>query len=97
MSHWNYRICREEVTYPGDRSDPTERKAWFYTLREVHYDDDGEVRAWTAEPTTFAGDTPGEVIEALLRASNAWPGGEVLDLATRETVLLTYHGKERTQ
>lgn len=85
---WNYRVCREMADYP----DGPEA---FYTLREVYYDDDSNPTGWTAEPATFAGDTPGEVIEALLLASKSYPSDGVLDLATRETVRVSYHGTER--
>jgi hypothetical protein len=88
MSHWNYRVTREQVTNPDGTTEP------FYALREVYYDDDGKPNAWGKEPATFAGDTPGEVIESLIRASGAFPSGGVLDLDTRETVHVTYHGKQ---
>ena len=88
MSHWNYRVTREKVTNPDDT------EAWFYALREVHYDDDGKVVGWTEDPVNFAADSPGEVIESLLMATKAWPHDGVLDLATRETVRTTYNGSE---
>lgn len=56
---WDYRITRERVTDPDGTTEP------FYACREVHYDDGGNVTAWSATPTTFVGDTPGEVCEDL--------------------------------
>ena len=49
--------------------------------------------AWSATPTTFVGDTPGEVCEDLLRAAGSFGAG-VLDLDTRETVRVTHSGQE---
>jgi hypothetical protein len=88
MGAWNYRVTREEVAYP-DGAEPE----YLYGLREVYYDDNGVVTMWQEGLATFAGETPGEVIEALIRASGAFPTGGVLDLGTMETVRLTYHGK----
>ena len=88
MSHWDYRLCVEQVgTYGGPEPQ--------YSIREVYYDDDGAVQGWTAQPATFVGDTPGEVWESLNRALSAWPMKGVLDLDTRETVEVTYHGKRK--
>lgn len=89
MSHWNYRLTREAVEMP----DGTTEHA--YALREVYYDDEGVPNGWTKEPASFAGDTPGEVVEALTRAAGAWPQSGVLDLDSRQTVRVTYHGKEK--
>ena len=86
MSHWNYRVCRETVTNPDGSEDP------LYSLREVHYDDEGNPVGWT-DPATFVGDYPGEVLDALTLASQTYPSGGVFDLETRETVRLTYYGK----
>ena len=89
MGSWNYRVTREQVTNPDGTT------AHLYALREVHYDTEGKPVGWTAEPVTFEGDTPGEVVESLIRASGAWWSGGVLDLDTRETVNVTYHGAQR--
>lgn len=83
---WNYRITRERVTNP----DGTE--AYFFACREVYYDTDGKVTAWSKDPVDFAGDTPGDVAESLSRAAGCFGAG-VLDLATRETVRLTLNGR----
>jgi hypothetical protein len=84
---WNYRVTREQVTNPDGSTEP------FFAVREVHYDDEDRPIAWSKDPTTFVGDTPGEVVEALLRAAGAFPSGGVLDLDTKETVHLTYNGR----
>jgi len=65
MSHWNYRVTEQQV---GDETE--------YAIREVHYDDDDNVKGWTEEPITFTGDSPEEVAEALrlaLRATEKEP------------------------
>ena len=87
MSAWNYRITREIITNPDGTTEP------FYACREVHYDDDGKVRSWSGEPTTFVGDTPGGVVECLIRATGSFGAG-VLDLETSETVRVTHSGRE---
>lgn len=80
---WNYRICRWlDKAY--------EEPVYVYDVREVYYDTNGDVRGWT-NPITFVGDTPGEVIDALIRASRGFSYG-VLDLDTRQTVHLTAAG-----
>ncbi len=90
MSHWNYRLCVEQVSsYVGPVP--------FYSIREVYYDDDGAVRGWTETPATFSGDTPGEVVEALFLAAKSYPAKRVLDLDKREEVDVSYHGKRRTE
>ena len=87
MSAWNYRITREIITNPDGTTEA------MYACREVHYDDGGKVTAWSATPTTFVNDTPGEVCEDLLRAAGSFGAG-VLDLDTRETVRVTHSGRE---
>lgn len=89
MGHWNYRVTRHQV-------ETVDGYVTVYDLREVHYNDDGTVRAWTAEPVTFEGDTPGEVAEALLLATKAYPTRGVLDLDTRETVKVPHHASEQS-
>ena len=79
MSHWNHRITRETVTNPDGSAD------FLYAIREVHYDDAGEVTSWTKDPVAAAGDTPDEVVWALDRMI-ASRGRGVLDLETRKTL-----------
>lgn len=71
---WNYRICRE--TIDGD---------FFFTLREVYYDDDGDPNGWTADPIDFAADTWKDVAEGISLASRSI-GAAILDLDTREWI-----------
>jgi hypothetical protein len=85
--HWNYRITREKVPAPEGG------EMWLYALREVHYDAEGNVRGWTADPVEFVGDTPGEVADSLARAAGCFASG-VLDLETRETVRTSLSGVE---
>lgn len=91
MSHWNYRLCMEQIDNGKGGTEP------LYSIREVYYDDDGTVRGWGENHATFSGDTPGEVAEALILATKAYPASDVLDLDTRETVKVTYHGKRRAE
>jgi hypothetical protein len=59
---WNYRLTRKKIeTITGD-------DAHEYAIREVYYDDGGNVTSWTQDPVTFTGDSPSEVIESLRRA-----------------------------
>jgi len=55
---WNYRLIRHKA-----RSSFNED---CIGVHEVHYDDDGNVRAWTEQPSII-GDTREEVIEVLER------------------------------
>jgi hypothetical protein len=71
---WNYRICREMID--GD---------FFFSLREVYYDEDGNPNGWTAEPVDFAGDTWKDVAEGISLASGSI-GTAILDLDTREWI-----------
>jgi len=87
VSTWNYRITREIITNVDGTTEA------MYACREVHYDDAGKVTSWSAEPTTFVGETPGEVCEDLLRAAGSFGVG-VLDLDTRQTVRVTHNGTE---
>ena len=84
MSHWNYRVCRETITYPDGGTDQQ------YSLREVYYDDKGNPKGWS-EPVTFEGDHPEEVVESLRLAIKACISNNMLDLETRETIPLMYH------
>lgn len=87
MDRWNYRITRESFT------DPDGNRAHIYALREVFYDADMPV-AWSEEPTSFDGETPGQVIESLIAAAQ-WDG-TVLDLDALSTVRVTLGGTEKT-
>lgn len=62
MRHWNYRMTRET----GD--DPLR---YHYAIREVYYNDDGTVSAWTAEPAVFSSSTLEDVAWALRKAQEA--------------------------
>ncbi|MBK6556128.1 MAG: hypothetical protein IPG16_02580 [Comamonadaceae bacterium] len=85
MSTWNYRITREAITNPDGTTEA------MYACREVHYDDDGNVTAWSADDVRRR--HPGEVVECLLRAAGSF-NACVLDLDTRETVRVTHSGRE---
>lgn len=51
MSHWNHRVVKETL------KDGTE----FFTVREVFYNDDGSIYAYTQEAASISG----ESIEAM--------------------------------
>lgn len=84
MGTWNYRICRRRI-WGGDEL------VHLYEVREVHYDDAGKETTWTLKGATFQGDTPGEVMDALLRAAHSFSQG-VFDTDDRVTVRLTHSG-----
>jgi len=47
MSHWNHRVVKE-ITQDGNE--------WF-TVREVFYNDDGSIYAYTEDPVKIAGES----------------------------------------
>jgi len=51
MSHWNHRVLKQ--TLP----DGTE----WYTVREVYYNDDGSIFAYTERPVEIAGESLAEL------------------------------------
>jgi len=53
---WNYRVMR---SYFEDMPD-----AW-YSIREVYYDNHGEVDGWTVDEAAPVGDTVEELLEIL--------------------------------
>lgn len=71
---WNYRICRETID-----------DEFFFSLREVYYDEAGKPNGWTADPIDFAGETWRDVADAISLASGC-VGTAILDLDTREWV-----------
>jgi hypothetical protein len=54
---WNYRLVRCDV------SSPTEP---WYEMREVYYDEAGEIMGWTAKPVTVTGNDPKEIAADLI-------------------------------
>jgi hypothetical protein len=47
MGHWNHRVVQETLTN-GDL---------FYSVREVFYNDDGSINAYTEEPADVSGES----------------------------------------
>ena len=47
---WNYRVVKTSHQVGDEWHDS-------YTIREVYYDDEGNIESWTAEPCYPAGDT----------------------------------------
>lgn len=79
---WNHRITREVVTNPDGSKD------FLYAIREVYYDEAGNVTSWTKDPIAAVGDTADGVVWALDRMI-ASRGRGVLDLETRQAIPLT--------
>ena len=55
MSHWNHRVI-ESKDHDGER--------WL-AIHEVHYEEDGTPRAYTANPVDVSGSTPEELLKTL--------------------------------
>lgn len=47
---WNYRIVKTREGPAGQEQD-------IYTIREVYYDEDGEIKGWTENPCHPFGET----------------------------------------
>lgn len=46
MSHWNHRVLKQKIN--GED---------FYSVREVFYNDDGSIYAYTANPVEISGES----------------------------------------
>lgn len=60
MGHWNHRVTRQKTRF-GD----------WYAIREVYYDDQGNVTAWTEGEMAPVGETVEELradLERMLAA-----------------------------
>lgn len=66
---WKYAITKE-----GSNEDP------YYTVREVHFTDSGEVTHWTTDPVTADGESSLSVRDTLQMMSRDAEKGQVLDL-----------------
>jgi len=53
---WNYRVMK---SYPATRPEP------WYSIREVYYDNHGEVDGWTVDEIAPASDTVEGLLEIL--------------------------------
>jgi len=75
MKHWNHRICK------STHAVGTEFEEVFYEIKEVYYNDVGEVWATTQDGATVGGNTPDEVKSSLEKMQRAleYP---ILDLDT---------------
>ena len=72
MSHWNYRVIRS--VYECEDGETEE----CFAVHEVHYDDKGNIKAYSEEPTSFVGETLPELIKGLSTA--------MLDIRTRKVL-----------
>ena len=50
MTHWNHRLVKEVLTWDGQEHD-------WYSVREVFYNEDGSIYAYTEEPVDIAGES----------------------------------------
>lgn len=67
MSHWNHRVVRSKFT--GQPSESTEE--YEYTIREVYYNDMGEIVGITENAMSPYGETPEDLklqLERMLKA-----------------------------
>jgi hypothetical protein len=55
MSHWNHRVLKQILP------DDTE----WYTVREVYYNDDGSIFAYTEDPVEIVGESIAELRQEL--------------------------------
>lgn len=71
MSHWNYRMtvrsCKEEE---------------IWEIREIYYDDNGNVTAWSKDPIAAMGTSWRELADELSRMSSV-SGHRAFDLDTK--------------
>tara|TARA_Y100000310_G_scaffold344092_1_gene455089 strand:- start:21288 stop:21533 length:246 start_codon:yes stop_codon:yes gene_type:complete len=72
MSHWNYRAIRSIHEHPNGETEEC------FALHEVHYDDEGNIKSYSTEPTSFVGEDLSGLIGALNTA--------ILDIRTREVL-----------
>jgi hypothetical protein len=80
MSHWNYRtFVRTLPTGAGDYEDQ-------FFIGEAYYDDNGNVIAWSSEPSWPSGTTKVECYDDLARMMESM-GKEVLVLDELERIV----------
>lgn len=58
MGHWNLRMSRQ-------RFEDEIESGYLYALREIHYDDDGNVRGWSEDPIAPTAESLPEMYEVL--------------------------------
>lgn len=61
VSHWNYRVVRRQNVSPT-ASSPAE---YAYTIHEVHYDDDGQIKCWSESGYAPFGESVSELVRVL--------------------------------
>ena len=55
MSHWNHRLFKQPDGFSGE----------WYSIREVHYKDNGEIYAYSAEADGIGGECVADIEEIL--------------------------------
>jgi hypothetical protein len=73
MSHWNHRVVRSTNTFPSSEVEGE----YNFSIREVYYNDAGEITGITENPAAPWGDTIEDLELSLTRMVNAC-GKEVL-------------------
>lgn len=73
---WHYALSREQ----------TDDGEYFFEVREVYLDDQGELSTWSKDPVRAGGETWNEAVDDLARYTSAM-GRLVLDLTVDPPVL----------
>lgn len=60
--YWNHRVIEKEYNEIG-----TDEWVKYYEVHEVHYEDNGKVMGWTAEPVAPYGESVEELKSVLMR------------------------------
>lgn len=55
MSHWNHRVFRQ----------PDKLSGYWYTIREVYYEDNGKIKNYSAEARGVGGENIKDIKETL--------------------------------
>lgn len=79
MSHWNHRMTVDH------KQTPSGYKYDLYAVREIYYDDDGNLQGWT-DPVHLDGETPYDVMWDVHKIREVVRGEKILDLSTKEWV-----------
>lgn len=69
---WRYQLTKETINGHDE-----------YAVREVYFDDEGNLTSWTKDPITLTGDSQQEILEDLIRIRTDIKRGGVLDITGR--------------
>ena len=79
---WNYRVCREQAVYLSEDDESLE---YEYTIREVYYDEEGDIWAYSEKTESPFGNNENEFIKDFERYREAL-NKPVIDLDKKEEV-----------